>query len=335
PPLRAIRADAAARGSDPVPWLLGLVLAIGVGAFAWMQTADVRAAVGFPVGVAVAFGLLALTAKLVQALVRRLVPRGWPYVWRQGLANLHRPGNQTLVLLLTLGLGTFLLMTLTTVERSLLAPLAIPGEAGGRPDVILFDIQADQRAEVAALVEEQGLAVLDEAPIVPMKLTAIEGVGIEEIRTDSTRDVPTWALTREYRSTIRDRLVDTETLVAGTFVGSAPADTAVVPISFDEELAADLGLGLGDRITWSVSGREVASEITSLRRIDWARVAPNFFVVFPEGPLDDAPQFGILATRAGSPEASARLQRAAVERFPNISVVDVSQILDLIEGVLD
>src|SRR5690606_12157952 len=72
-----------------------------------------------------------------------------------------------------------------------------------------------------------------------------------------------------------------------------------------------------------------------LRRIDWARVAPNFFVVFPEGPLDDAPQFGILATRAGSPEASARLQRAAVERFPNISVVDVSQILDLIEGVLD
>ncbi|HLT45958.1 MAG TPA: FtsX-like permease family protein [Rubricoccaceae bacterium] len=335
PPLRAIRADAEARGFDVWPWLLGAVLLAGVGYFARVQTGDPRAVWAFPLGVLVAFGVLALAAKLVQALVRLLVPRRAPYVWRQGLANLYRPGNQTLVLLLTLGLGTFLLTTLGLVERTLLAPIALPAEEGARPDLVLFDIQSDQREAVRALVREHGLPVLEEAPIVPMRLTAINGRSTEEIRMDTTAPQPTWALTRQYRSTYRGRTVETEQVTAGRFVGRVPADTAVVPVSVELDLANDLAVGLGDRLTWEVAGRAVETAVASLRRVDWARVQPNFFVVFPEGPLDDAPQFGILMTRAGSPERSAALQRAAVERFPNVSAVDVSLVLGLVEGILD
>ncbi|NNF56844.1 MAG: FtsX-like permease family protein [Rhodothermaceae bacterium] len=335
PPLRALRADARARGIDLWRGLLILLLIAGIGAFAWMQTGgDLRAAIGFPAGVIVAFGVLALAAKLVQTLARRLVPKRAPYAWRQGLANLYRPGNQTLVLLLTLGLGTFLLMTLTVVQRSLLAPIALPDDGEGRPDVILFDIQADQREAVADLVREQGLPLIDEVPLIAMRLTAINGRETEDIRLDSTDERPDWALVREYRSTYRAHTEDSEEVLEGAMVPRVPADTAVIPVSVELDLANELGVGLGDRLTWRVAGRPMETEIASLRRVDWARVQPNFFVVFPEGPLDEAPQFGIITTRAGTPERSARLQRAAIERFPNISAVDVGLVLGLIEGVL-
>src|SRR5690606_34812169 len=107
-----------------------------------------------------------------------------------------------------------------------------------------------------------------------------------------------------------------------------------VPISVEVGLAEDLRLDLGDRLTWNVQGVPLESEITSFRTVDWARVQPNFFVVFPAGPLDDAPQFDIVLTRAVDAEASARLQRAVVRAYPNVSVVDVRLVLGLIEGVL-
>jgi putative ABC transport system permease protein len=334
PPLRAIRADARARGFDGWPWLLGALLLAGTGLFARAQTGEDDAVWGFPLGVLVAFAVLAAAAKVVQTVVRLLLPRRAPYVWRQGLANLYTPGNQTLVLLLTLGLGTFFVTTLGLVQRTLLAPIALPAAQGARPDLVLFDIQADQREAVRALVREQGLPVLEEAPIVPMRLTYINGRDTEALRRDTTAPQPAWALTRQYRSTYRGHTVETEQVVTGRFVAAVPADAAVVPVSVELDLANDLAVGLGDRLTWEIAGRPMETEVASLRRVDWARVQPNFFVVFPEGPLDHAPQFGVLMTRAGSPERSARLQRAAVERFPNVSAVDVGLVLGLVERVL-
>ena len=127
PPLRAIRPGAEAEGR--FDWLRGVDLsrfiALGVAAFAFSQTGDWRAAVGFPLGVGAVLGLLALAAWATTAAVRRFFPSGWPYTARQGLANLYRPGNQTLVLMLTLGLGTFLITTLYLVQTSLLDQVAI------------------------------------------------------------------------------------------------------------------------------------------------------------------------------------------------------------------
>ncbi|HYE94682.1 MAG TPA: FtsX-like permease family protein, partial [Rubricoccaceae bacterium] len=230
PPLRALRADAEAEGRDPLRGLLALALAAGVGVFAWAQTGEWEAGVGFPLAVLVALAVLALTARLLQALVRRAVPRAWPYTWRQGLANLHRPGNQTLVLLLTLGLGTFLLLTLTLIEQALLAPIA-QSEATTQADVVLFDIQPDQRDSVRALVEAQGLPVVDEVPIVPMQLDAINGRSVTELVADSTDRRPRWALEREYRSTFRDHPIPTEEVIAGEFVPRVAPNASPIPIS--------------------------------------------------------------------------------------------------------
>ena len=185
-----------------------------------------------------------------------------------------------------------------------------------------------------ALLDAEGEPALAQIPVVTMGLKAINGRETDALRQDSTVDLPNWALRREYRSTYRNALVDSEDLAEGTFVGTVPADTALVPVSFEADLASDLGVGVGDRLTWNVQGVPVESVITSLRTVDWTRVQPNFFVVFPQGPLDAAPQFDIVLTRAIDAETSARVQRAVVRAYPNVSVVDVRLVLGLVEGVL-
>lgn len=337
PPLRALRADAAARGFDPLRALLTLVLVAGVGGFAYLQTGTVQAAGWFVAGTLAVFALLTITARAVRAAVRALLRPGWPYAWRQGLANLYSPGNQTLVLLLTMGLGVFLVLSLALVQRALLAQVEGPQLTGiGGADLVLFDVQTDQRAGLDSLLRAEGLPVLAETPIVQMRLAEIDGTPVSALLADTAAaGPPRWALSREYRSSYRGATAPTETVTAGTFQGTAPPDADVVPVSLDQDLARDLGVGLGSRLVWDVAGVPVESEVTSLRRIDWAQASPNFFAVFPEGPLDDAPQTSIMLTRAGSAEASARVQRAVVEAYPNVSAVDVALVAGTIRRVLD
>ena len=343
PPLRALRADAEASGLDPVRLVLGLLLVAAVAAFAYAQTQTVRGALAFVGGTGAVFLVLALASRAVRALARALTPPSLPFAWRQGLANLYAPGNQTLVLLLTLGLGVFLVLALGLVQRSILSQIALPTDATGEgaPDVVLFDVQPDQRDSLVAILDAQGLPLLDEVPLVQMRIAAIEGVPTDTLldRADASFDggeggPERWAVGREYRSTYREALVDTEVLAGGAFEGTSAPDAFVTPVSLEVELAADLDVGLGSRITWNVGGVEVESEVTSLREVDWAQVQPNFFAVFPSGPLDAAPQTRILLTRAGTPARSAALQSAAVEAFPNVSAVDVRDVLALVDRVI-
>jgi putative ABC transport system permease protein len=170
-----------------------------------------------------------------------------------------------------------------------------------------------------------------------MRLTRINGQDAEALARDTTREGPPerWAVNRPYQSTFRDSLVDSEELIEGDLVGRVGPGTEVVPVSLEREVAGDLGVELGDRLTWDVEGMPVETEVRSLREVDWQRVQPNFFVVFPEGPLNEAPQSAIITTRAGGPEESARLQRALVERFPSVTAVDVRQVLESVRLVLD
>lgn len=335
PPLAALRPEEARRGgTDPLRGLVGLALALGVGLFAWAQTGDLRAAAAFPAGLALALGMLTAVAFAVMWLARRAVPPGLSYVWRQGLANLYRPGNQTLVLLLTLGLGTGLLLTLYVVQATLLGRIAVPGSDTERPGLILFDVQPGQTEAVASVVHEAGGEVLQHVPVVSMRIAALDGVPVADLETGDGTGRAGWALRREYRSTYRATLLDSERLVAGRFTGRVAPDAEVVPVSLSTDVAEELGVDLGSRITWNVGGVELESVVESLREVDWARVQPNFFALFPEGPLEAAPQFQILLARAPSPDAEAAVQRAVVAAFPHVSVVDVRLALDLIEGVL-
>jgi len=333
-PLAAIRSSVAEQTQGFDFWRASLWVFIGLAVvgFAVWQTHSWRLGIGFSVMMAAGFALLAGLARVLAWAARRWAPRRLPYVVRQGIANLHRPNNRTVLLLLSLGLGTFLILTLYLARVTLLTQVENTG-GGGRGNLMLFDIQDDQIEQLKGVLEREGMPALQEAPIVTMKIRAINGRGSEELLADDTLKIPGWTLRREYRSTYRDAITPTEELIAGEFIGRVSEDSDVVPISLEQGLARDLRVGLGDEIEFDVQGVPVRTKITSLRKVEWRRLEPNFFVVFPAGILEDAPKFYVVAVRTEDAAASARLQQAVVREFPNVSAIDLTLLIDTFDGI--
>jgi putative ABC transport system permease protein len=334
-PLAAIRVSFGSQNSqrDPLRWLVAGCLAAGILGFALAQGRDWRVGLGFAGGLGVVFALLAATAKGLVAATRRFVPASLPFTTRQGLANLHRPNNRTLLLLLSLGLGTFLMVSLFLVQQTLLSQL-FSSDNRNQANAILFDIQEDQREGVSNLVRSLNLPVLDEASIVTMRLASLKGRPVESILADKTKTIPNWTLRREYRSTYSDRLRDSEKLIAGEWHAAVTNGTEVVPISVEEGIAKELQIGLGDEVVWDVQGVPLKTRVASLREVDWRRVQPNFFVVFPRGALEDAPAMHVLVTRVNSSEESAQLQREVVTEFPTVAAIDLTLVLQTLDSII-
>ncbi|MGH7963663.1 MAG: ABC transporter permease, partial [Candidatus Binatia bacterium] len=335
-PLLALRSayeDVQPRVTDPLRWLVSLLIVLSICAFALLHTERWTYGLGFCAALALAFGLLAAVAKLLMMLVRAYGSTGWPYVWRQGLANLYRPNNQTFVLVLALGLSTFLLMTLYLTQRMLLQEVSLADEAD-QANLVLFDIQGDQREDVASMVRSFALPVQQQVPIVTMRLASLKGRKVEDLLNDTSEETSTWALQREYNATYREGLIETERIAAGVWQGRADPASTVPPISLEEEIADTLNVSVGDELVFDIQGVPVTTTIGSIRTVDWQRVQPNFFLVFPTGVLEAAPHTYVLFTRVPSTQMSATLQRATIQRFPNVSAIDLTLILHTLDGIL-
>ncbi len=333
-PLLTLRKTVDASGAEPSRWryVIYAALVLAVLGFSMLQAPTWWIGLAYGGGIFAVFGLLGVVAKGITILARRFFPSTWPYPWRQGFSNLFRPNNQTVILMLALGLGTFLIVTLFLVQQVLLNQIQLAG-GEGRPNLVFFDIQPDQLEQVAGVVSDQNLPVIEKVPLVSMRIAQINDRTIEEIRQDTLRDDYTWAHRREYQSTYRDHLNDAETLLAGTFEGSYDDENGLVPVSIEEDIASELQVSLGDSIVWDIQGVKIKTQITSLREIDWQRVQTNFFFVFPNGVLEDAPQFYVVLTRTPDDVGSASLQSAMVERFPNVSAIDLTLILTVFDTI--
>ena len=338
-PLRALRSNvepSTGGWRDPARWVVAGLVATGVTGVALLQAPTWEIGLGYAGGIAAVFGVLALVSWGIVEGVRRFFPTSWSYPWRQGLANLYRPQNQTTVLMLALGLGTFLIVTLFLTQRTLLEQIRVTG-GDGRPNLVLFDVQSDQVDGVKDLVESEGLPLMANEPIVTIRLHAVQGRTVADIRRDSTAR-STWAHEREYRVTYRDHLTESETLVAGEFVGqvqSNPFRTGeAVPISIEQEIAyEELNVGIGDTLTFDVQGRKLDAYVSSIRSVDWQRIGTNYFVVFPEGVLEAAPRMNVLLSRTSNEEQSARVQRRLVQEYPNVSAIDLSLVLSTVKDL--
>ena len=343
PPLAALRRDyePVGRGREPATWLALCLLAASIVILAGVQAGSWYHGLAFSASIAGALALLGLAAALLVRLARRRLPSRVAYVWRQGVANLHRPANQTTMVVLAIGFGAFLLSTLFLVQYSLLDELSLTREGRTRPNFVFFDVQADQRAPVEAELRAAGIEPLPAVPIVPMRILSIRGRPVSAILADTTESdtvaAPAgWALRREYRSTYRDTLVASERLITGPWwpAGQVRAPGAAVPISVEQELAGDLGIQPGDEIVWDVQGAPVRSRVTNLREVDWARFEPNFFVVFATGALEPAPHSLVTMARIEDAGLRGRLQRRVAERFPNVTSLDLTMLQAAIERLV-
>lgn len=327
---------------DPLRLLAALGLAISVAGLSVLQVQDLRDGLLFSAGIGVALFLLWLASLGLIRGVRRFFPSRWPYLWRQGLANLYRPANQTVTVVLSLGFGAFLLATLFLVQHNLLRDLRL-GAPGERPNLVFFDIQADQLEGVEAELRAVGLDPRPAVPMVPMRIRSVKGRLVQPAIQDSTAEASDtssgggrgWAYRREYRSTYRDTLVASERLVQGRWWDGPMTDPGQpVDLSLEVEVARELDVTLGDEIVWDVQGVTIPSRVTSLREVDWARFEPNFFAVFRSGVMDRAPQTLVLLARTEDPALRGGAQRRLVERYPNVTSVDITTLQATVESVL-
>jgi putative ABC transport system permease protein len=343
PPLAALRRDyeSEPRPRDPWRWVVAAALAASTVALAALQVGSGRQGAVFAGGVAVALLVLWAGSWALVRAARRWLPDGLPYLWRQGLSNLHRPSNQTVTVVLAIGFGAFLLGTLVLVQLNLLDQLRLTG-GPARPNLVLFDIQPDQLPAVEQALKEAGLPAAPPVPIVPMRIASVEGRPVQRMLADSGTQ-GSWALRREYRSTYRDSLVASERLAAGTWwQAGAPAPRAagsngdaVYRISVETGLAEEIGIGVGDEIVWDVQGIRIPTRIASLREVDWARFEPNFFVVFEPGSLEGAPHTLVTLTRIERAADRGTFQRRLAERLPNVTTLDLSIVQEALERLVD
>lgn len=306
--------------------LVGLLVLLAV-----LNDSSWKRSLSLTAGLGVAFGTLFGVARGLMFFTRRIVRLRWPYLLRQGISNLYRPRNQTLLFLLSLGLGTFLLVTILLAGNLLRDRISI-SQAATSPNIYLVDVQPDQVAGVTSLLAEKKLPLLESAPMVAMRIESVRGVSVHELAKQNK--VPRWVARREFRSTYRDQLNPTETLIAGEWQTRISGPDAPVPLSLEEKLSKDLGVSLGDEITLDVQGVTVRAKVTSLRKVDWSRFNLNFFMVFTPGVLEDAPGFNVVTTRVASGISSGELQRELVKQFPNVSAIDLTLILETVRSIL-
>jgi putative ABC transport system permease protein len=327
-PLRALRAGfGEPSASGATKGVLGVVTLALLVTLAVVTSGSLRTGLIFTAGVAAGSLVLVAAALAVTRVAKRLGGGFGSYVWRQGVANLHRPQNRTVLLVTGLGLGLFLVLSLFLVRGALLAEFDRATSAD-RPNLVIWDIQQDQREAVEAAMREAGVAFTQAAPVVTMRIQGIDGRTVAEIQADRNFRAPGWRLRREYRSTFRAGTTASERVISGSWVGTwSGAEGARVPISVEEEMARELGLGLGSRIDWDVQGQRIETEVASIRKVEWRGFSPNFFVVFPAGVLEDAPGFWLMAGKAEDTAQSAGLQRVIGRTLPGVSIIDLQAVL--------
>ncbi len=328
-PLQALRRDAAAldkaRLTDIPTHLVNITLVAGVLFLSVQRAGSWPRGALFAAGIAASMLVLWLSASALAWLARRMVTARWPYVVRQGVANLYRPANQTRSVVLALGFGAFLVSTLFLVQSNLLKLFDVTAERS-KGNLIMFDIQEDQRAGVDSILARTGQHALGYAPIVTMKVAALNGQDPSVWAKSHGLQGNHWALRREYRSTYRDTMVATEKLISGVWLGRTTLPDSISEVSLEQDVAGQLKVALGDIITWDVQGVRIRTRLTSLREVDWGRFEPNFFAVLAPKALEQAPKQFATIVAVPSDTTIARIQRLTVTRYPNISSLDLSLV---------
>jgi putative ABC transport system permease protein len=349
------------RGRDPLRWLVYAMILGFITWFSYLRMENGRKAVIFTACLVGAFLVLTGIARLFLFLIRRAFPERWPYLWRQGFANLFRPNNQTVILIVAIGLGTTLIGTLFFVQQFLVDRITA-ATSGGEGNMVLFDIQPNQVQGIEGLAGQYHLPVKERMPIVTMRIVEARGQKGDSVlgqvsnggvrptggrggrdrgaagptgglRTDSNV-VARRVFENEIRATYRDTLAGTDKVVAGRLGAPVHGPNDPILVSLAEDFARQMNIRLGDSLVFDVQGVRIATVVGSLRKVEWRKLQMSFFVIFPSGVLEQAPQFDVLVTKVNTPEQSAGFQRAIVEKFPNVSVIDLQLVLSVLDEVL-
>jgi len=328
PPALILRHEVEPRLLGRRPWGAAVPIAAGLAALALWQAGSWKIGALFAGALAGALLLLALGARGVIALARRV--RWRAPAWRQGAANLHRPGSHAGPVLVSLGLAVMLVVSIALLESSLRSQL-IDRSPGQAPAFFFIDIQPDQAEAFRKLVTDRTGRPPDLTPVVRSRLIAINGSPVSHAPRHKREE--TWYLSREYVLTWGAAPPEHNKVVTGRWWTEEEAGREPL-ISVEEEIAKSLGITIGGTLGFDIQGVTVQARVVNFRRVDWQSFNTNFFVIFSPGALDGTPAT-YLATARAKPEDEGGVQSAVVAAFPNVTVIPVREVLERLSAVLD
>ncbi len=323
-----------------IDWLqTGLAALVGaalIGVASW-QAGSWRAGAAVSIGFAAVAGVLYLAAFALVRLVAPLALAPW-FPLRHAVISLRRPGNQTRVILLAVGLGSFFVLGVRALQSNLVAEFNL-GVGRGGADMFIIDVQRDQAEGVEALLrarQDKGAAPARLVPVLRARVTGVRG---REVTLENAGDVRgRGSLSREYVITYRDHLESNEQVIDGAFWrAGAPPDASVPEVSIEQGIHERFNIHVGDEMRFDVLGRSLTARVTSVRHVEWGDArSGGFMFVFRPGALAQAPHtlIGFVEGPADA-VARARLQYDLVARYPNITAIDGRDIIARIQKVVD
>ena len=292
---------------------------------------DRRLAAIFVGAAAIIFLALQLVAMLTMAVTRRL-PRPHSALVRLALANIHRPSALTPSVVLSLGLGLSLLVTVIEIDGNLHRQFeaALPEKA---PSFFFIDIPSADAARFDAFVREQAPhSSLERVPMLRGRIVAAAGIKAEDLKP---AERSAWVLRGDRGITYAAAPPPGSHLTAGEWW---PADYSGPPlVSLEAKTAADLKLKLGDTIAVNVLGRNITARIVNLRAVEWQSLGINFVMVFSPGTFAGAPHTDIATLTfddGGSAGEETALLKTLADAFPAVSALRVKDTLNAVDQIV-
>lgn len=327
PALRVLRRDLG--GAEPAAVAVVLAGLVGIGALLWWQAGSAVLAVSVLAGLVLTFAVLALLAWALIAVVQGLRPR-LRGPWRYGLANVARRRGSAIAQVAALGLGLMAILLLTLVRTDLIDrwQQSIPADA---PNRFIINVQPDQLDGVREVLRRYDPSEPELFPMIRARLVTVNGEAVSGQTYAARGQRAEHLAEREFNLSQMARLREGDNrVVAGQFWAE---DETTPQLSVEQGMADAFGWKLGDVIGFDIAGSRFDAPITSLRHVDWGSFRPNFFVVAPAGTLERHSASYISSARVD--QGDVRLTRDLVAAYPNLSVIDVDQVIEQVRSTAD
>lgn len=316
---------------DWTKWIFGVAcLAVLLGLAVW-QAGSITVGAFFLGGLAATALVLYVSAAILTWALKQ-TKRVTSFSIRQAINSLYRPGNQTRIILLAVGLGAFVVLAVQAMQTNLVREFDFTRNQR-LPSLIFVDIQKSQISDVSSMIAQLTGENAEEIPTVRARIAFINGEPIDyqqrEIKQQQGQ------IGREFAITYRDKIEENESIVSGSWWNTGqPSD--VPEVSVEEFMAKTLHVAAGDSITFDISGRKITARVANIRKIDVRNARTALVFVFRPGTLERAPQsFAVTILKHIPATDRQRLQRSVLDKFPNVQIFDVDDIIATVNHLIN
>jgi putative ABC transport system permease protein len=325
---------------DPMRWVTVVLVSSGLSGLAMWQADSVSIGMMFIGALVAAVLLLTIAARIVIRWLR-ITASPSSLAVRYAVGNLSRPGSQASSIMVAIGIGVMIIVTISLLERSLVRQI---GESRplNAPTFFFIDVQPDQKEAFEGLIRQRFSHLTPElTPLVRSRLHAVNGQPVplheEDDRERRNRrdgeQGKSWYFTREYVLTFLDRIPDDNTIIKGTWWDPTVSRQEAL-VSVEEDAARHLGVDIGSTLEFDIQGTVLPATVSSIRKVEWNNFSTNFYMILSPHSLEGAPVTFVATVRV-SPADGTRLQQAVVEAFPNITAINIGEVMDTFARVLE